>query len=94
MQKIKTFLIWNLILLLPTATICEAKVKIKEKTVAPPMCSNTGEISCPKGYKLNCPKQYKPACVFVGTSQLPACLADSADNTFFSYDLNKISCQK
>ena len=59
-----------------------------------PSCSMVGEIQCPKGYNPNCPKQYKPACIFVGTMHLPSCLADSADNTFFSYALDKISCQK
>lgn len=59
-----------------------------------PTCTQVGEIACPKGYKPRCPKQYKPSCIFVTNKQLPACLADSADGTFYSYNLDKISCEK
>lgn len=72
----------------------KAKIEVKEKEVSIPICSSIGEIGCPKGFKANCPKQYKPSCVFVGTKQLPACLADSADTTSFSYRLDKITCEK
>ena len=75
---------------------CIAKIDLneKEKTVVSAGCTSAGELNCPNGFKASCPKQYKPSCVFLGTMQLPACLADSADNTFYSFDLNKITCEK
>ena len=75
---------------------CIAKISLKEerKVAASAECTTAGELNCPEGFKANCPKQYKPSCVFVGTMQLPACLADSDDNTFYSFDLNKITCEK
>ena len=74
---------------------CLAKLslKSKQKTVTLPFCTAVGEMSCPKGLKPKCPQQYKPLCVFVGGKQLPSCLADSPDNTAFSYNLENISCQ-
>ncbi|MBI3589816.1 MAG: hypothetical protein HY094_00340 [Candidatus Melainabacteria bacterium] len=73
---------------------CFAKTKAKEKNTVIPRCTSAGEIQCPKGFKPNCPEQYKPSCIFVMPKQLPACLADSADKTFYSYSLDKISCKK
>ena len=75
---------------------CIAKVDFneKKKVTISAECTPDGELNCPKGFKANCPKQYKPSCVFVGTKQLPACLADSADDTFYSFDLSKITCEK
>ena len=70
------------------------KNKIKEPDVSLPTCTTVGEIKCPKGFKAACPPQHKPVCVFVGTKHRPACLADSADNTFFSYNLGTIRCVK
>ena len=75
---------------------CIAKISLKEKkelTVSAE-CTPAGELNCPGGFKASCPKQYKPSCVFVGTKQLPACLADSTDDTFYSFDLKKITCEK
>ena len=66
----------------------------KDKEVPKPTCSSVGDLQCPKGFKPTCPEQHKPSCVFAGTMQLPACLADSADNTFYSYKLDKIICKK
>ncbi|GEM_PF-5834671 len=68
--------------------------KDKDKEGPKPNCTNVGELQCPKGFQPSCPEQHKPSCVFAGTMQLPACLADSADNTFFSYKLDKITCKK
>ena len=75
---------------------CIAKINFNEKKIVtvPAGCTTLGELNCPKGFKASCPKQYKPSCVFVGTMHLPACLADSADDTFYSFDLNKITCEK
>lgn len=75
-------------------TFSQGKITIKEKEVPVPICSGTGELSCPTGYKPICPKQYKPKCIFVTNKQRPACLADSSDKTFYSYYLDKISCKK
>ena len=87
-------MIYSLLFLLNRSE-CHAKIKAKEKDVIIPMCSQIGEIACPKGYKLSCPKQYKPSCIFVTNKQLPACLADNAEgNPFYSYRLDKISCEK
>lgn len=85
-----------LIFAITTSLRCIAKVSLKEnkKVATSAECTAAGELNCPDGFKANCPKQYKPSCVFVGTMQLPACLADSADNTFYSFDLNKITCEK
>ena len=66
--------------------------KLKEQKA--PTCTPVGELQCPKGFKANCPKQYKPSCVFLGTKQLPACLADNADGTFYKYNLDNITCEK
>lgn len=66
----------------------------KDKTHIIPNCTTVGEISCPKGLRPTCPSQYMASCVFVGTMQLPGCLADSTDNTFLNYRLDKISCEK
>lgn len=68
--------------------------KFKTKEIVNPLCTATGELACPKGYKPSCPKQYTPACLFLLNMQTPACLADTADNTFFNYHLDKISCKK
>ncbi len=68
--------------------------KQKEKEQKPALCTPVGELQCPKGYKANCPKQYRPSCVFLGTKQLPACLADNADGTFYKYNLDNITCEK
>ncbi|OGI07297.1 MAG: hypothetical protein A3I68_02880 [Candidatus Melainabacteria bacterium RIFCSPLOWO2_02_FULL_35_15] len=75
---------------------CIAKINFNEKNIVtvPAKCTIAGELNCPKGFKTSCPKQYKPSCVFVGTTHLPACLADSADDTFYSFDLSKITCEK
>ncbi|OGI18568.1 MAG: hypothetical protein A3B68_02245 [Candidatus Melainabacteria bacterium RIFCSPHIGHO2_02_FULL_34_12] len=77
--------------------LANAKIKLtKEKGVEGilPTCTTVGELKCPTGFKPSCPEQHKPSCIFAGTKQLPACLADSSDNTFFSYKLDKISCKK
>ena len=71
-----------------------AEPKPKEIETVIPSCTSVGELQCAKGFKAICPKQHKPTCIFVGTMQLPACLADSADDTFFSYNLNNIVCKK
>lgn len=81
-----SLLIWS------AQEICFAKSQEKEQK--PATCTPVGELQCPKGYKANCPKQYRPSCVFVGTKQLPSCLADSADDTFYKYNLENISCEK
>ena len=75
---------------------CIAKISLgeKKKITVSAECTTAGELNCPKGFLASCPKQYKPSCVFVGTMHLPACLADNADDTFYSFDLNKISCEK
>lgn len=78
----------------PSISHAFGKVKSNESIVEKPTCSTVGEIKCPGKLKPTCPKQHKPSCVFVGTMQLPSCLADSTDNTFFSYNLDKISCEK
>ena len=91
------FLVLILGLLLSTLSPrCIAKISFNEKkrVTVSAECTTAGELNCPKGFQANCPKQYKPSCVFVGTKQLPACLADSTDNTFYSFDLNKITCEK
>ena|SRR3989338_144966 len=75
------------------ANISFAKDK-KDKEGLKPNCTSVGELRCPKGFQPSCPEQHKPFCVFAGNMQLPACLADSADNTFFSYKLDKITCKK
>lgn len=75
-------------------SFAKPNVKEKERELILPSCTDVGQIECTKGYKPSCPKQHKPACVFLGTMQRPACLADSADETFFSYDLNNITCEK
>ncbi|MBI2996468.1 MAG: hypothetical protein HYY52_07185 [Candidatus Melainabacteria bacterium] len=80
-------LLISLALILLIAPRCFAKTQL-------PVCTQIGEIHCPKGFKPTCPKQYKPSCVFVGNMQLPACLADSYDDTAFDFHLDKISCQK
>ncbi len=59
-----------------------------------PTCDNAGKVGCSEGLQPLCPKDHKPSCVFVGTMYLPSCLANSSDNTFFSYKLNNISCGK
>lgn len=68
--------------------------KTNEQLNEKPTCTATGQLQCPGKLKPTCPKQHKPSCVFLGTMQLPSCLADSADNTFFSYKLDKITCEK
>ena len=75
---------------------CIAKINFneKKKVTVSAKCTDAGDLNCPKGFQATCPKQYKPSCVFVGTKQLPACLADNTDNTFYSFDLNKITCEK
>ena len=69
-----------------------AKPTNKERK--PASCTPVGELQCPKGFQASCPKQYKPSCIFLGTKQLPSCLADSADDTFYKYNLENISCEK
>lgn len=86
-------LVSSLLVLLNTNE-CFANIKAKEKDIVFPICSVVGEIGCPKGYKPSCPKQYKPSCIFVTNKHLPACLADNTDTTFYSYRLDKISCEK
>lgn len=81
-------------LLSPQISYAFGKVKPSKSTKEKPTCTSIGELQCPGKLKPTCPKQHKPSCVFVGTMQLPSCLADSADNTFFSYNLDKISCEK
>ena len=90
------FLVLILELLLSTLNLrCIAKIHFNEKKkVTTAECNTAGELNCPKGFKASCPTQYKPSCVFVGTKHMPACLADSADDTFYSFDLNKITCEK
>ena len=73
---------------------CSAKPQGNEIEKVIPSCTSVGELQCTKGFKAICPKQHKPTCIFIGTMQLPACLADSADDTFFSYNLNNITCEK
>lgn len=98
MNKIKIFLtvlpLIILVLIFSPISLCFAKIKVNEKEPILPSCTDVGQIECTKGYKPSCPKQHKPACVFLGTMQRPACLADSADETFFSYNLNNITCEK
>lgn len=84
----------TLIINLSTSFSALAEVETSKEVKERPSCSNTGTISCPGKLKPTCPKKHKPSCVFVGTMQLPSCLADSVDNTFFSYNLDKISCEK
>ena len=61
---------------------------------AKPTCSSVGQINCPPGSKPTCPKQYTPLCIFVGTMQLPSCLASGSDMTFYNFNLNKVGCEK
>lgn len=79
-----------IIIIFISANISFAKDKEGQK----PNCTSVGELRCPKGFQPSCPEQHTPSCVFAGTMQLPACLANSADNTFFSYKLDKITCKK
>jgi hypothetical protein len=102
MKKIKNCLV----LIVPTSVLIffsflyslpafsQGKITVKEKDTTLPICSGTGTLSCPTGYKPICPNEYKPACIFVINKQLPACLANSTDKTSFSYYLDKISCKK
>ena len=97
MNKKVLFLILILsIYIIAVDSECIAKISFneKKKVTVSAECTTAGELNCPKGFQASCPKQYKPSCVFVGTKHLPACLADSADNTFYSFDLNKITCEK
>ena len=94
MKKIKNsvFLLFFCLSLQPVFS--QGKITVKEKDIVLPICSGTGTLSCPTGYKPICPNQYKPACIFVINKQLPACLANSTDKTSYSYHLDKISCKK
>ena len=97
MKEKFVFLLLILSVLISTLNLsCIAKISFneKKKITVSAECSTAGELNCPKGFIASCPKQYKPSCVFVGTKQMPACLADNADNTFYSFDLNKITCEK
>lgn len=86
------FIFLSLCLLLsPIKAVKAADAKANSN---PPSCSNAGAISCPNGYKPSCPKSYQPSCIFLGTMQMPACLANNLDNQVFSYDLDKVGCQK
>ena len=69
------------------------KLLAAEKTTTKPMCSNIGELSCPKGYTPDCPLMYKPSCVFLGTMQLPSCLVVNNNMNFYDYDTSNISCK-
>ena len=90
----RTFFRFLILCFLITSTILvDAKEFAKTKN-NPPNCSNSGAIFCPNGYQPSCPKSYQPSCVFLGTMQLPACLADNVDNKVFSYDLKSVGCQK
>ena len=97
MRNSKVFL-GNTLVLISVALIYPdssyAKIKAMEKDFVLPTCTVSGEIECPKGFQPSCPEQYKPSCIFVLQKQHPACLADSADNTFYNYRLDKISCKK
>ena len=81
-------------LLSPQLSHAFGKTKIDNSINEKPTCTSVGQLQCPGKLKPTCPKQHKPSCVFVGTMQLPSCLADSTDNTFFSYNLDKITCEK
>ncbi len=95
MKEKIVFLILILNIFVITANLrCIAKINEKEKVPVFAECNTIGELNCPSGFKANCPKQYKPSCVFVGTKHLPSCLADNADDTFYSFDLKKITCEK
>ena len=95
MNLIKTIIIIVITsFLFPSISHAFGKAKQVEQVKEKPTCTNVGQLQCPGKLKPTCPKQHKPSCVFVGTMQLPSCLADSADNTFFSYNLDKISCEK
>ena len=95
MNFIKTTILIVVIgLLFPSISYAFGKAKPSESVKEKPTCTAVGELQCPGKLKPTCPKQHKPSCVFVGTMQLPSCLANSADNTFFSYNLDKISCEK
>ncbi len=87
------FLLIGLVIV-PLQGQCFFKSKTQNKEVKPASCTPVGQLECPQGFSPDCPKQYKPSCVFVGTMQLPACLADGTDTTFYSYSLDKIKCQK
>ncbi len=80
-----------LVLLLGSLNSSFAKTDI---TSTLPTCSSTGTLSCPNGFKPDCPEKYKPSCVFLGSKQRPACLANYTDTTFYSYSLDKIVCKK
>ena len=83
-----------LVLALNLRGVAKITFNEKKKVSVSAECTVAGELNCPKGFKANCPEQYKPSCVFVGTKHLPACLANSADDTFYSFDLKKITCEK
>ncbi len=93
---VKNYLKKNGFLLLLTLSffITISLSEAKDKEAPKPNCTNVGELKCPKGFSPSCPEQHKPSCVFAGSMQYPACLADSGDNTFYSYKLDKISCKK
>ena len=82
-----------LYLLIIYTKMVKAEETVKAKS-SPPSCSSAGALSCPNGYFPSCPKNYQPSCIFLGTMQMPACLADNLDKHVFSYDLDKIYCQK
>ncbi len=96
MKEKFVFLIALLNVFFYTNLACIAKINIneKKKVTVSAECTSSGELNCPEGFKATCPKQYKPSCVFLGTKHLPACLADSTDDTFYSYDLKKITCEQ
>ena len=84
-----------LILLSLGCNNCFAEVNVPGKSdTTLPVCSGTGSLSCPRGYKPNCPEKYKPSCVFLGKKQEPACLANYTDTTFYSYKLGAVHCKK
>lgn len=92
--KVHLSIIFVLIFFPILHSFAKLNVKEKERELVLPSCTDVGQIQCQKGYKPTCPKQHKPSCIFLGTMQRPACLADNADETFFSYNLNNITCEK
>lgn len=94
LAKIKVLILFVLLLLVMSGTLCGSYAIETKKEDPLPSCSATGEISCPKGFKPSCPKPLKPSCVFLANRQRPSCLADSTDGVFFDYHLDKITCKK
>ena len=93
-MKILILIIYFFVITLNLECIAKISLNEKKKVTVHAECTTAGELNCPKGFIASCPKQFKPSCVFLGSMHLPACLANSADDTFYSFDLNKISCEK